>query len=619
MCIALHIYIKYIPDVQYVYLNKNVKEPCMLPDVDPFDAAILKYVWTPDPLVCDQTPLLTFFDRKGLLHVNTTAIRVRGLENINCTFSIVHRKDDYQLEFEQEIAHDLEQPIYVPADVVRTRCYDHKNDLKQDHILLNVDYRTVTQNKNLQDETNDNLSVYIFGIDSTSRLNAERKLKKTLRYIREELGGYVFEGHTKIAENTYPNLVPFLVGIKAYTPEMSMDVNDILFIWNKFSRKGYVTYFTEDAPQMSMFRGFTNPPSDHYILPFFIALRQLRSYKIHDAMLFFEAQRIKLSKSSTLCYGDTPKFRLLMDYFERFFDVYHKKRKFIMSWFNELTHDHLNMLEHADDHLYNHFKFLKDRRHLDNTVLIFTSDHGIRVNAVRNTAIGRVEDRMPFFSIVLPNHLKERYPHIHRAMTLNTKTLTTHWDGFALLTDILNQNFKKRPAFRISDKLPRGISLLREIPKRRTCFDAEIQEHYCPCYSSYRISTQQPFLYQIAKVIVDQLNSDLEIFRDKCAILTLEYIDTAELINSNFQRDETHEEFSFKKYLNVFSSRSNLPSRYLVVVMTSPGHALFESTVNYRNKHDIELLGDINRINRYGNQSSCINHKVLRTSCYCIR
>ena len=65
MCIALHIYIKYIPDVQYVYLNKNVKEPCVLPDVDPFDPAILKYVWTPDPLVCDQTPLLTFFDRKG--------------------------------------------------------------------------------------------------------------------------------------------------------------------------------------------------------------------------------------------------------------------------------------------------------------------------------------------------------------------------------------------------------------------------------------------------------------------------------------------------------------------------------------------------------------------------
>ena len=69
----------------------------------------------------------------------------------------MHRKDDYELEFDQEFA--IERPMYIPADVVRTRCYGNKNDLKQDHILLNVDYRTVTQNRNLQDETNDNLSV----------------------------------------------------------------------------------------------------------------------------------------------------------------------------------------------------------------------------------------------------------------------------------------------------------------------------------------------------------------------------------------------------------------------------------------------------------------------------
>ena len=435
-----------MPEVQYVYLNKNVKEPCVLPNIDPYDPAIRKYVWTPDPIVCDQIPLLTYFDRKGYLHVNYTASKLIKLDEVSCSYSIVNRKDDFELEFTPEVT--LEKPVYVHGDVVRVRCYDEKHTLKQDHIHLHVDYKTTLQRRKLQEETEENLSVYIFGIDSTSRLNAERKLKRTMRYIRQEMGGYVFEGHTKIGENTYPNIVPFLTGRKAYTPETSMDVNDVPFIWKNFSAQGYVTYFTEDFPEMCSFKGFHNPPTDHYILPFFIALRQQRAYQVHNVMLYIESQFIRLSKSSPLCHGNKPTFRLLFDYFERFFNVYSKKRKFIMPWYNELTHDHLNLLEHADLHLFNHFKFLKNRGHLDNTVLIFTSDHGLRVNAVRNTAIGRIEDRMPLFAIVLPKYLKERYPHIGRAMSLNTKRLTTHWDAYALLTDILNQNFKEQPAFK---------------------------------------------------------------------------------------------------------------------------------------------------------------------------
>ena len=390
--------------------------------------------------------------------MNHTVIKSLGLSHVECGYSIINMKGDYDVDFAPEVTFD--KPTYVPGDVVRVRCYDIQKTLRYEHIHLNIDYKRVINQKELKEESDEQLSVYVFGMDSVSRLNAERKLQRTLGFLRRELGAYVFEGHTKVGENTYPNNVPFLMGRKAYTSEMaypSLDENP--FVWKNFSDIGYLTYYGEDSPQMSMLMGFKRPPSDHYTRRFFLALRKKRSYQVHDAFLFLEARRIKLTKSSTMCYGSKPKHQLMMEYFQKIFNVYNGKRKFIMSWLNELTHDHLNFLELADHVLYDHFKWLKDHGKLERTVLIFMSDHGLRVNEIRNTVIGRIEDRMPLFSVVLPKHIRDKYPHIHKTMTLNTKRLTTNYDSHVFLTEILNQNFQKQLPFSDSDKLPRGISL----------------------------------------------------------------------------------------------------------------------------------------------------------------
>ena len=611
--IAFYIYIEYIPDVQYIYINKNINDSCVIPNINPYDPAILKYIWTPDPIFCERKDMFAYFDEKGVVHMNDTVIKSHGLTNVRCGYSIIVRNGDYDVDYTPEVT--FEEPTYVPGDVVRVRCYE--NELKYDHIHLNVDYKRIIKQKQLLEETDDQLSVYVFGMDSVSRLNAERKLKRTLAFLREDLDGYVFEGHTKVGENTFPNILPFLTGQEAYVSESNYStVDEHPFVWNNFSDKGYVTYYGEDSPQMSMFMGFDEPPTDHYSRKFFLALRKERSYQIHDAFLFLEAQRIKLTKSSTMCYGSEPKHKLMMAYFQKLFNVYNGKCKFIMSWLNELTHDHLNFLELADSVLYDHFKWLKDHGKLERTVLILMSDHGSRVNEIRNTVIGRIEDRMPLFSVVLPKHIKDRYPHIHKTMLMNTKRLTTNYDGFAFLRNILDADFELQAPFSESEELPKGISLLQEIPKRRTCFEAAIQEHYCPCYSSTDTSTKDTKIHEIALAIVDRLNTNLQDVREQCAVLTLSGIEDAQLINANFQRAEDKEKFSFKKLF--FRPPSTAISRFLVVVRTLPSQGIFEATVAYRNKNDIEFLGDINRINTYGNQSSCIDDTLLRSSCFCV-
>jgi hypothetical protein len=45
------------------------------------------------------------------------------------------------------------------------------------------------EKKKIQRESNEQLNLFMFGFDSVSRLAAERKLPKTMNYIRNKLKG----------------------------------------------------------------------------------------------------------------------------------------------------------------------------------------------------------------------------------------------------------------------------------------------------------------------------------------------------------------------------------------------------------------------------------------------
>jgi hypothetical protein len=57
---------------------------------------------------------------------------------------------------------------------------------------------------------------------------------------------------------------------------------------------------------------------------------------------------------------------------------------------------------------------------------------------------------------------------------------------------------------------------------------------------------------------------------------------------------------------------------YRVMVQVMPSNALFEGTVEADawNSHGY-IVGDVNRINRYGNQSHCVSDKIVQLYCYC--
>ena len=393
------------------------------------------------------------------------------------------------------------------------------------------------------------------------------------------------------------------------------------FLFNNYSNLDYATFHAEDWPELSTFnyamRGFRNPPTDHYIRPLLLAMRKLKplQYTMDQIFMYLEDKKLSFKASSALCYESRPKHKVMIDYLKRFIHSYRGKRKFAMSWLNEIGHDYVSFLELGDEDTMQFFKWMQSEGHLNNTVLLFMSDHGARIEKIRNTPVGRIEDRMPFLGIVLPPHLKTKYPHIHRNMLVNTKRLTVPYDVYAFLSDVLNRNFREHNSLEHNKKLPRGISLFRDIPKKRTCADAAIPENYCACHSETSIDVKSKHIQDIAQFIVRDVNEYLKNHQHICAKLRVGKVVEASLVSSGLKRVPDEEEFTLRKYF--YKPSLDQERRYLILLETIPGEALFEGMVSRWENTSLSLLGKVVRTNRYGNQSICINKKGLRPYCYC--
>lgn len=619
---------KYVQPVRFIFVHHNVNTTCALPNLDPFDKTIMKYVYHPKPIECDPTPSLVYIDSDGKLQFNTTITDKFHRSKLDCTYRVVKRKDDNDVTFLPEV--EFKQPVYIPADCINVKCKSNSETI-EDRILYNIDHKSLLENKKLDKESSDQLSVYIFGIDSVSRLAAERKMPKTMNFIRNTLKGHTFKGYTMIGGNTYPNVIAVLTGKPAYSTELpNLDpkyefTDSYPFIWKDFSKKNYVTLYSEDFPEISIFdnnmKGFKDPPADHYLRTYAIAKQRIQpvqtNIEMFKVLMFLENKNIKLGKYSPLCYKDRPKHVLHIDHYKKFIFTYNKYLKFAFSWLTEISHDFMNFVELVDDDTFQFFKVLHEKGHLNNSVLVFMSDHGPRNDEIRNTATGRIEERMPLLSIVVPEHLKQRYPHLGKNLEDNEKRLTSPFDLHETLKDILNLNFNKHSDLR-TRPYPRGISLFRSIPKDRSCADASIAEHFCACYTVQNMSVTSQTVKTLSEFAVHTINENLAGVLEHCSKLNLYNIVEAQKVESGLQH---RSEFDRTSILNVFyQPEMHLEQRYLILFQTVPGYGLFEATVSFTdidNKETFKLLGDVSRTNKYRNQSHCVGTQKLKPICYC--
>uniref|UniRef100_A0A1I8AJ70 CST complex subunit CTC1 n=1 Tax=Steinernema glaseri TaxID=37863 RepID=A0A1I8AJ70_9BILA len=178
--------------------------------------------------------------------------------------------------------------------------------------------------------------------------------------------------------------------------------------------------------------------------------------------------------------------------------------------------------------------------------------------------------------------------------------LTSFWDLHATLLSILG----KEPPYNSHN----GHSLLKELPENRNCQSADIPEEQCVCQREISANISDPKVVQAAEKLLGHINAQLP---PQCAQLRTSSIKHAQMIIPNKKIALGRSSF--------FGGSGSVYVDYRVTLEASPSGAVFEGILrNALEEGSFVVVGDISRINKYGNQSRCVNTQTLKKFCYCL-
>uniref|UniRef100_L7LZ52 Sulfatase n=1 Tax=Rhipicephalus pulchellus TaxID=72859 RepID=L7LZ52_RHIPC len=631
---------------------RDARQLCSLPVVHPLHPSVWPYLKRTVPIQCKvRQPWLTFVDNRGNLRFNDSS--GYKLDSLRCTYTPAERDGDDKVIYGDPVPFTRDKtPLQHDVVYVSCRNYFEIPVYSNVHAVLRMPKSMVTSPP---PKATNRPNVLVFGLDSISRLSMMRLLPKTYTFLTDVLGSVVFRGMNKVGDNTFPNLVALLTGMEAYTqlehPGTNGDTfDDVRFIWKDFKRDGYLTLFAEDFPEYGVFnylaRGFRDPPTDFYFRPYCLAMEN----------------SFLMRSSSNLCYGNVPKHVLQIDYVRRFIEVNNGSRPyFAFSFLVEISHEYMQQVAAADEDILQFLTEIRDRGHLDNTFLFFLSDHGHRFDSIRETFVGRLEERLPFFAVRPPS--RSPWPKhdsatrrgsatsdsgsavsflaesttvtsasLLKALQSNAGRLTTPYDTYETFRDILSLG--RHGSFTDKWRSDFGISLFREIPLSRTCDLAKVPEQYCSCDAEEPIEVSSKIVEKAALALVDKVNNLLEVGLGnasyRCARLTIRKIQDAREVFSSIgsssssssptrANESSHPAnvVGHKSAADVGRHSANV-RRIRVTVIVHPSDAMLEGLLLVREDQRLVVFDDVSRINKYGRQSSCIEHQTLRKYCYCI-
>lgn len=288
----------------------------------------------------------------------------------------------------------------------------------------------------------DKISVLIVGIDAVSRLNLHRQMPETVRVLLNDLNAIELFGYNKVGDNTYPNLVPVLSGHspdeleKLCLPYANSTFDECPFVWNDYRQRGYTTALGEDMAWLGLFNyarnGFHVQPTDYRMRPFIYEMEQ----NIVDQHV----------GNCYMCLGGRRPADIMLDYMRKFLQAVGQWPFFALFWTISYTHDSLNTPRLIDSEYASFLRELKNGGGAaKNTFVFVMSDHGLRWGDFRATYQGLIEERQPFLYLIPPIGFGQRYPMAVRNAWSNRHKLTTPFDLYETIKDLL------RPTETLSD------------------------------------------------------------------------------------------------------------------------------------------------------------------------
>ncbi|XP_064460003.1 uncharacterized protein LOC135370230 [Ornithodoros turicata] len=571
-------------------------EGCRIPDFDPFDATVLEHYDPRMPYTCVAQP--SFIRQDGnTFYVLSDVLKAYfnvSVSDIRCSYRVIKNNysaaaPDYVLIYSK--SYELVFGAPLSAEHIQVECRYRGAVIHREFFIVplikskvELRCRQAARRRNV---SRDALNVIVLGLDGVSRLNSLRHLKQTRAYLSRAFHVVELFGYNKVGDNSFPNQLAMLTG-RSEEEEAKVCkegyFDDEELIWKTYGRMGYRTMFLEETPQWGLFtyfcRGFRRRPTDYYPRPF-------------TQTVDFAGKR-RSRDNEPYCVRTKAETEVHLEYTTSLLALLGNRSYFTYTWISEVSHDYLNSAGYADAPFLKTFQTLASTGAMDRSVVIFMSDHGQRYGSIRNTLIGKYEDRLPFCILLFPPSFRAKFPEAVRNLEINQRRLTTPYDIHATLMELANfERSRNAGGYRTT----RGVSLLHEVPPNRTCTGAFIPPHYCSCQDTQVISTADSLSWRMAEFAVERVNQRLsKELPKKCATLRLHrVVDIRKLLTSVRERTE----------------------HYWVTFVTTIANVAIEGTVGVSGEGNF-TLNDVSRITFARNQSYCSVSKFTSLFCVCI-
>lgn len=559
------------------------------------------------PVVCSDDENWVY-TAAGKFYISDKAQKIHG--KITCAYQPIVFKNDTSGYLEKVFPVLNGSTLQSDAFKVLCKAVDGRQ-----YVNVHACVSPVKLNFKSRFKTRDLYNVLILGFDSMSRQSVQRYLPETHDFFTRTLGGVLLEGNNIVGDGTTQALMPMLTG-KAETevpevrrghPGVRRIDEAVEFIWKKYERNGYVTHWAEDMAGIGTFQyrmlGFKDQPVHHYLRPYFLEAER--------AAPFFKKY----------CMGSKPIHKVFLDWLKETIEASSGTPFFTFGFFSGYSHNSVDGCVNQADRDVKHFlNYLSKSSLIDKTFVILMSDHGLRVGETRKFEQGKLEERMPYFGMYMPNNYKQQYPEKMTYLLSNSNRLTTPFDIYKTLLEILDT--RDSMATRSQGQLSRAFSLFTPIPAYRTCADAGIEPHWCACLNWTTTPASDNRAKRVAEFAVMRFNTFIKDHITFCHKLFLKRIINAIKLETNL------DVLKFKESKDNDGRVPDLTDQmksnkiyYQVTIETNPGNGIFEVTSSVDAKTgNISLnLNDISRINKYNDAPKCIQEKYpsMRPFCVC--
>ena len=343
------------------------------------------------------------------------------------------------------------------------------NNINDPKLIINLHYnKSLSEERKLLEKNSEPFSnnILILYLDSLSRANALRQLKKTTAFF-ERFMPYKGSFHDKYPNENFHSFQFF----KYYSFLGFTTVNfPLLFYGKKRSNKNKILitkFFKEN--------GFITCGAND-----FCGIDNIRTYHnfskedIYDHFFpICDPNNEHFNLNTIRCLYGKHNIEYLLEYSIQFWRKYKNNRKYSIIISNYAHEGTLTVVKHIDEIIANFLNSLLEDNMLKDTTIFLLSDHGVGLPSIYfTTDFYKIERFLPVLLIIINDRknltYKEQYKHIYE----NQQIFITPYDIFNLLGNLLYGNkygiIENNTIYKNTCKSPYGKSLLETInPKER--------------------------------------------------------------------------------------------------------------------------------------------------------